>query len=297
MVLLVDGLAGAPIPKEEVGNRLGLDQAAVGALLEIGESSHLVKTIPMIDGDVLYSPFFGFENPELIGELVTEHGSEQLALAFATIRQEQGIPVTDAQPFLMDAVSRGLLMAPAVELPNGQFQPFAALPYALERDLLRGRKPILDKALAVLACLRCGQHYGGYSRLPASSLVNVIDKLLDPNRGFLQPHESHERQYRLMHRTGLIAFDPDTLPGGSWVTPRFIDTADNREALKIAQDLITHGQQLSGRVGDEQARQTLRLGKAFAAPMQTVARVRGKAPTSAKQWQSVIDSAMGRGRM
>lgn len=297
MVLLVDHLADAPMPVEELASRVGLDTAAVPTLLEVGRQAELVKTIQLLDGDVVYSPFFGFENPELVGNLVRDHGPEQLAVAFAALRGEQGMPVTDAQPLLLDAIARGVLLAPAVQLPDGTAQPFATLPYTLDRELLRGRKPVLEKALAVLACLRCGQHFGGATSLPANSLVNVIDKLLDPNRGFLQPHSSHERQYRLMHAAGLLAFDPDLLAGGHWVTPRFIDTADNRDALRIARDLITYGEPMAGRVGDEQARAALVLDQPFRAPMQTLARLRGKAAATPKQWQSVIDAALGRGRV
>lgn len=297
MVRLVDELADAPIPVEEVADRIGLDPGAVPTLMEVGEHASLVKRIQLVDGDVLYSPFFGFEQPQLLGELVRDHGSEQLALAFGALRGEQGMPVTDAQPLLMDAIGRGLLLAPSVELPSGLLQPFATLPYALDKDLLRTRKPVLEKALAVLACLRCGQHFGGYNSLPADALVGVIDRLLDPSRGFLRPHESHERQYRLMHAAGLLAFDPDLWPGGKWVTPRFIDTPDNREALQIARDLITYGEPVAGRVGDEQARAALVLGQPFAAPMQTIGRMRGKAPATPKQWQAVINAALGKGRI
>ncbi|WP_330452226.1 MULTISPECIES: hypothetical protein [unclassified Streptomyces] len=297
MVLLVDHLSDAPTPAEELASEAGLDTAALPDLLAVGEGAELVKRIQLPDGDVLYSPFFGFENPEVIAELVRDHGPDQLAEAFAAVRGEQGLPIGDAQPLLQDAIGRGLLLAPAVERPDGTLQPFASLPYTLDRELLRGRKPVLEKALAVLACLRCGQHFGGVTSLPAAALVDVIDKLLDPNRGFLRPHGSHARQYRLMHSAGLLAFDADLLPGGNWVTPRFIDTEDNREALKIARDLITHGEQLSGRVGDEDARKALALGQPFTAPMQTMNRTRAKAPVSVKQWQSVIDSALGRGRV
>jgi hypothetical protein len=297
MIRLVDHLADAPIPVEELADRVGLDHAAVPTLLEIAGRAELVKAIPLLDGDVVYSPFFGFENPELVGELVRDHGSASLADAFAALRGEQGMPVTAAQPLLQDAVARGLLLAPAVQLPAGGMQPFAVLPYTLDRDLLRARKPVLEKALAVIACLRCGQHFGGATNLPAHALVAVIDKLLDPGRGFLLPHGSHERQYRLMHSAGLIAFDPDLMPGGQWVTPRFIDTQDNRDALRIARDLITYGEPLAGRVGDDQARAALVLGQPFTAPMQTVARLRGKAAASPAQWQKVIDAALGRGRI
>lgn len=296
MVRLVAYLADGPVPEEEVTGKVGLDSAALPRLLEVGERSELVKRIQVPDGDVLYSPFFGFENPEVMAELVRDHGGDQLAEAFAAVRSTQGLPVGDAQPLIQDAITRGLLLAPAVERPDGTLQPFAALPYTLDRGLLRGRKPVLEKALAVLACLRCGQHFGGYTSLPAAALVDVIDKLLDPNRGFLFPHGSHERQYRLIHSAGLVAFDPDLRPGGKWVTPRFIDTPDNREALRIARDLLTFGEQMGSRVGDEQARQVLSQGELFTAPMQTMHRTRTKAPVSPRQWQGVVDAALGRGR-
>ena len=297
IVLLVDHLADAPLPVEELAGRIGLDTAAMPQLLEVGQQAQLVKTIPLLDGDVAYSPFFGFENPDLVGGLVRDYGPEQLALAFAALKAEQGMPVTEAQPLLQDAIARGLVLAPSVERPNGMLQPFATLPYTLDHELLRNRKPVLEKALAVLACLRCGQHFGGATDLSAGALVNVIDKLLDPHRGFLMPHSSHERQYRLMYAAGLLAFDPDLMPGGQWVTPRFIDTQDNRDALRIARDLITYGEPLAGRVGDDQARAALVLGQPFAAPMQTVARLRGKATTSPKQWQKVVNAALSLGRI
>jgi hypothetical protein len=298
MLILVDDLAIAPVAVEELADRSGLDTKALLTLLPVAESAQLVKRIQLLDGDVVYSPFFGFENPNVISDLVVEHGTEELAVAFAALRAEQGLPVTAlTHPILIDAIARGLVMAPGVLRPDGVLQPFAALPYSLDRELLKSRKPVLEKALAVIACLRCGQHFGGATSLPSGSLRSVIDKLLDRNRGFLVPHSSHERQYALMHRAGIIAFGEDLRPGGSWVTPRFIDSEDNRAALLLARDLITHGEQLSGRVGDVQAREALMLGSSFSAPMQTVNRIRTKAAATGKQWQKVIDAALGRGRL
>ena len=62
-----------------------------------------------------------------------------------------------------------------MERPGGTLQPFATLPYTLDPGLLRSRKPVLEKALAVLACLRCGQHFGGATSLSPGAMVNVID--------------------------------------------------------------------------------------------------------------------------
>lgn len=295
LVTVVHRLAASPAPLEELVDELNLDQADMPTLLDLGKNSHLVKVLRTIDGDVAYSPFYAFEKPQAIDELVAVHSSGQLAEEFAILHSYQGLPVDPAKtPLIADAVSRGFLLAPGVDRPDGIEQPFATLPYVLSPDLLTTRKPVLEKSLAVVACLRCGENFGGYSDLPADALIAVINKLLDPNRGFLAPHSSHERQYGLMHRAGLIAFDADLRPGGKWVTPRFIDTEDNREALKIARDLLQHGEMMGNRIGDDTARAMLAHGVALTAPMQTVAKYRPKAAANPKEWIKVVNAAMSR---
>lgn len=295
LLLVVDGLSAAPMPLEELEPRFGLDRSDMGALLDVGQGAGLVQVLKTIDGDLAYSPFFGFENPQLLGDLVRDHGPGQLADEFQALRERQGLAVDrDTYPLLADAVARGLVMAPSVDLPSGTAQAFAALPYVPDQTLLTTRKPVLDKALAVVACLRCAETHGGYSDLTPAGLVHAIDKLLDPNRGFLNPHSSHERQYQLIYRAGLVAFDADLRPGGSWVTPRFVDTADNREALGLARDLITHGQAVQHRVDDSLARQILNTGSGYASPMQTMYRSRAMAMPDPKHFRSVFEAAMGR---
>jgi hypothetical protein len=295
LVAVVHRLAAAPAAAEELVNELNLDQGDVPTLLDLGKNSHLMKVLRTIDGDLVYSPFYAFEKPKAIDELVATHGSDRLAEEFSMLHSYQGLPVDPARtPLIADAVARGFLLAPSVDRPDGVEQPFATLPYALSHDLLTTRKPVLDKALAVVACLRCGEHFGGYSDLPPDALVEVINKLLDPNRGFLMPHSSHERQYGLMHKAGLVAFHPDLLPGGKWVTPRFIDTPDNRQALQIAKDLLQHGEMIGNRIGDDTARAMLAQGATLSAPIQTVAKYRPKAAANPKQWIKVVNAAMSR---
>lgn len=297
VVLVVDSLAQSPLPVEELVNRVGLDASDLSAILDVTQASQLVKVMPTVDGDLAYSPFLGFENPGLIGGLAEEHGSHLLADSLATLRGEQGTPLSIAGPVIADAVARGLLIAPSVELAGGTFESFATLPYSLDSQILRDRKPILDKALAVIACLRCGQYFGGATDLPASALVRVIDVFLDPSRGVLQPHSSHARQYGTLHRMGIIAFDPDTRPGGRWVTPRFIDTEDNRAALQLARDLLTHGESVGSRVSDDAARSALALGSPYSSPMQTVGRYREKVTMNNRDWEAVLRSVFGRGAL
>jgi hypothetical protein len=294
LLVVVHGLARTPIPLESLAQTLDLDAADVPQLREVAEGAGLMQTLRTIDGEVAYSPFFGFEHPQLLGELVLKHGSDRLIAEFLAVRAKQGLPIGPTTfPMLTEAVAGGLVMAPTVTLPGGAQQAFAALPYATDSKLLIAQKPVLDKALAVLACLRCAESFGGYNNLSAQGLVNVIDKLLDPNRGFLSPHSGHKRQYELMRNAGLILFGPDTMPGGVWVTPTFIDTEDNRAALALARDLLTHGESIGQRVDDSLARDALESGTGYTAPMQTTHRVRKSVQPSAREFEKIFEAAMG----
>lgn len=295
MLLLVDGLSEAPVPLESLENRYGLDGAAVPDLVEVGTGAGLVRILRTIDGDIAYSPFFAFENPQLLGALVMEHGTDQLISEFSAVRAKQGLEIAqESYPLLMGAVAGGLVMAPSVRLPDGSTRAFAAMPYVSDAKLLTARKPVLDKALAVLACLRCAENHAEFNRLTPDALVNVINKLLDPNRGFLNPNSAHRRQYELMRNSGLIVFAADTMPGGRWVTPTFVDTHDNREALALARDLITHGELVERRVDDSVARTALEAGTGYRAPMQTSHRLREYAQPSPQHFEKIFEKAMGR---
>jgi hypothetical protein len=289
LVAVVDRLAMSPVPTEELENELGLDRGDVPRLLEVGKESELVKGVALVDGEVLYSPFFGFENPALLASLLETHGSGRFAEELQTVRAHQGLPLDPkTHPALADAVARGFIMAPSVTTPTGDDQPFATVPYVPDQTLLTVRKPVLDKALAVLACVRCGQYFGGATstRSPAA----VLTALLNPSHGYrLGPHSSHQRQYQLLYRMQIVDF----VPSGNWVMPELIVTDDNLEAVRLARDLLTLGEPLENRAGDDDARRLL-LNSNYRGPLQTVSRRRHQKTLSEKEYRAVLDAAMGR---
>jgi hypothetical protein len=97
-----------------------------------------------------------------------------------------------------------------------------------------------------------------------------------------------------MRNVGLVIFAPDSRPGGRWVTPTFVDTEDNREALLLARDLITHGELVEQRVDDSAARRALEAGNDFRAPMQTMHRMRESVGLSPEHFGRIFEKAMGR---
>lgn len=291
MVSVVDHLAGGPLPADMLVEGVGVESADVERLIQLGRDTQLIQAVSGVDGTILYSPFTAFENPAMLSELADKHGGDQLVAEFAVLRHRQGLAVTpDSFPLLYEAVARGLLIAPSVELPGGGNQPFATLPYTVDRGLLIGEKPVLDKALAVLSCIRCGEEFGGYSDLPSS--VNAIDKLL--REGELNPHSSSERQYQLIRNKGVVAYGPDPEPWGTWVVPTLIDTDDNRRALHIARDLITEGEPMEGR--DVTAAQDLLATNArYHNPMKTVSANRPRLAHREAEYSKIIAAVMGYG--
>lgn len=291
MVAVVDRLAAGPLPAEMLVDRVGVEASDVERVLQLGSDTQLIKAVSGLDGTILYSPFTAFENPSLLNELAEKHGGDQLLTEFDALRNRQGLAVSPQRfPMLYDAVARGLLLAPSVELPGGSDQPFATLPYTVDRNLLVGEKPVLDKALAVVACIRCGEEFGGYSDLP--SALAAINKLL--REGELNPHSSSKRQYRLMRNKGVVAYGPDPMPWGHWVVPTLIDTPDNRRALEIARDLITVGEPMAGRDA-EGARNLLSSDARYLNPMKTVGVSRPRLAHKEAEYSKIIAAVMGYG--
>ena len=291
LVAVVGRLAAGPIPAEALTESVDVEKSDVERILGLGEEAQLIMAVSGVDGKILYSPFTAFENPTLLNDLAETHGSDQMLADFEALRQRQGLAVTpESFPLLYDAVARGLLLAPSVELPDGGSQPFAVLPYTLDRQLLVGQKPVLDKALAVVACVRCGEQFGGYSDLPSATAA--INKLL--REGKLAPHSSSQRQYRLMRNKGIVAYGPDPMPWGTWVVPTLIDTEDNRQALEIARDLMTLGESMAGRDASG-AREHLAADARYLNPMKTVAANRPRLLQSEAEHSKIIAAIMGYG--
>jgi hypothetical protein len=292
VVAVVNRLAHGPLPAELLVNEVGIDANDLDKLMVLGIEARLIQAVSGIEGTILYSPYTAFENPQLLTELAEQHGSDQLLAEFSALREHQGLPVRpDQYPMLYDAIGRGLLIAPSVELPGGAGeQPFATLPYTLDRGLLVGEKPVLDKALAVIACVRCGEQFGGVTNL--ASAAAGVNALL--NNGAIAPHSSHQRQYRLMRNKGIITFGPDWRPGGSWVSPTLVDTPDNRRALEIALELLTLGESLGGRDA-EGARELLSTDARYLGPLKTIKATKPRLVHKEAEYSKIIAAVMGYG--
>jgi hypothetical protein len=294
LLVVVNRLATSPIPLETLTTDLGVDKSDLDRLYRLGVDTSIFMTVETGDGALLYSPYMAFENPSKMYQALVSHGSGQLAEAMDRIARYQGYPVSSASdPVLADAVGRGLIAAPAVMLPEKTMQAFATLPYTFDRSLTRDRKPLLDKALAIVACVRCGQHFGGTTN--TRDAVLVLEALAE--RECLSPHSSHERQYKLLRDLGVIRFLQDTRPNGTWVRPSLIRTDENLEAVRLAITLIQGQESFRGRESDEGVKKLLGLDARSLKPLQVAHRTPVKRFLAERELSRAFDNLLGRGEL
>ena len=271
LITVVDRLTKHPLPFESLTEDLGIDKSDIDPLYRLGVDTSIFKTVETVDGILLYSPYMAFENPGGMYAALQNHGSGQIAEALAKVSDYQGYPVNaQDEPILLDTIARGIIPAPAVQRPGLDLISFATMPYAFDRSLTRDRKPTLDKALAIVACVRCGEHFGGATN--ARDVVTVLGALRD--REYLNPHSSHARQYKLLRDLGVIRFLPDIKPSRGWMRPSFLRTPENEEAMSIAIALLQGREYMSGRESDDGIKALLDLDARALKPLQSVAKTK-----------------------
>jgi hypothetical protein len=206
--------------------------------------------------------------------------------AYERVRTYQGTPVlsTAEDEILNSLIAAGLVAGPSVERPDGNLQSFAIAPYGLPPDLLTVRKPILDKAMAVLAAVRTGQHFGGITSIYDPRLV--LRALLTPDR-WVARHTSTARQYSVLWQMGIVRFQ-----GGTRKQMQLINTTDNRTAVQTAIDLLTIGEAFRYK---EQSAQALFDPKGnYRTPIQAIKPARKRRPslqilrTMADLWETAM---------
>lgn len=269
---------------------LDIDPRALSQVMELGQSAEAIRTVKVGEAQVAYSPFFAYERPEAIGEALEALDVRAVREAYESVRGYQGMPLSTATVgnSLTGLVSAGLMAGPALETPDHRIETFAVAPYGLPLSLRTVRRPVLDKALAVVAAIRMGENFGGVTSLYAP--IALLRRLQDPGYA-TKPHSSTKRQYAVLHRLGIVRF----AGSGDRFGIQLIDNPDNREAVEIAINLLAHGEATTAKEPTLEVQQVLLQGGSYRYPIQGVARARRSGKTlPAALIERIFESAMGR---
>ena len=251
-----DILTSSPVPEIYVREQLGLDDTTYAKVLDVGRSGKLIEqyTSPADNETILYSPLYWIENPEKVKrmyELLKRHGADEVHTALSKVRSYQGFPLlnevltTESSSssaeieIISEAIRRGIILAPEVDSFRGKrnfaFVPTVGLPVE--------EKIILEKAMAVLACIRYGQHFGSITKIhDPEAILNAV--LRPPHR--IGSHTEIRRQYAILVGRGMGRVFPDSTQRERYFF-ELIPTDENKRAVQLARDLLKVGEVIEGK--------------------------------------------------
>jgi hypothetical protein len=280
----LNDLYSGPQDKEGVLRSLGLDGTQQSIMLDVMHSGSLIAT-QVVDGQpLLYTPLAVDGNPTAYLQWAQKFPDE-VAAALAVLRASQGLPIDDpdlqTNQALNDAVQTGVLMPVCVAGATGS-KDFVFAPHG---GLNSEEYVILDKARAILACVRYGQKFaqGRPIRYP-----RLILERLRSERRFRKGHPDLFTQYGLLVQK-LIGHLEDE-GNGRW---NFIvdDTDENLKALDVALEMLQYGESPSARINID-AQKALLSSTGYQGPIPTRIRL-GKSMQTSPKTQAEIVKQMG----
>ena len=275
---ILDKLAFTPLPEQQLFEVIGADARATQKLQAVGEGAALVQSYLLHNGHkIVTSPLHAFENPNQIVDLFENYPSDKIQEAFKEIRSSPGFPILmdSAQPIIKDMVRLGLVPAPTVVGADQRERAFAIMLYGLNPEYLTTKKQVLDRALALIACVRCGEVSGGVTSIKMPD--KLLSALMDPGRNYtIRGHSSTPRQYAPLIRLGMI--EPVKTMSDRWGA-HLIPMPHNLEAVQLARTLLQRqGDALPERGNEREAATLLYTGNEYLAPLETVALSKRKLP-------------------
>jgi hypothetical protein len=218
-----------PFARDDLLKRHGLSKETANIVLEIGDDGTFLMTERLNSGEqIVYSPLYGDNNPIKAFEVVRKYGDQKVVDLMSRIQAFQGMPLDrlamDAS-LVYEAQIAGILLTPAVK--DKQFV------FTFQHGTDPEEIVILDKARAILSCVRYGEHFADVTKImyPAAILRTLIDNKK------LTPHSEHLKQYGLLVTKGIGRVDQV----GSRYQFSVLDTPDNMKALRTALDILRSG--------------------------------------------------------
>ena len=261
-VRLLDDLMLSPDRSRSLCQKRSLDSKSFDIIRDVGRTGEFLKTYtsPVDGAEIAYSPLYHDENPEKTIELIDAFPNEDVVAILRSIRDYQGKPVDGiTDPVLRAAIETGCLPTPTVNSTNGS-KKFMFTPL---QGVGKLEKALLEKARAIVACVRYGEHFAGVTKI---LYPKAILERLKSNKQ-IGPHSEIKDQYVLLQKLGV-----GVIRKSLQYTSRFVfhlyDTEENMRALDMAIQYLTVHEIVRGDPREEDARQLLLPG-VYESPLRT----------------------------
>ncbi|TWA72913.1 hypothetical protein FBZ82_102515 [Azospirillum brasilense] len=236
-IILLESVSSFPQTYDQMKSSLGLDQPLLNTILDISKDGALVDTLVKGGERVLYSPLSTEGKPDAVLALCKRHPELEIVSAFEEVRSYQGLPLNAIKGASANVLKNGLrlgVLSPYTVKYAGVEHQFAFTPRG---GLQPEEMIILEKARAILAGVRCGQHFAGNGKI---KYPEAIIRTLINEKKFRYPRTDIPEQYSLLITKGIARIEPDRFRSGYWHL-HFIDTPENIRAANLAIDMLGSG--------------------------------------------------------
>jgi hypothetical protein len=263
---------------------LGLGRTEEAIMLDVMESGLLIARENVDGQQMIYSPLAVDNNPNIYLQWAKKYPSE-VSSTINTLVNYQGMPISDPKisgnEVFNSAITTGVLMPVKVDGATGS-QKFIFAPHG---GLSQEESVIMDKARALVSCVRYGQRFAEgrpikYPRLILEQLRN--------QKHFKKGHPDLYSQYGLLAEK-LIGHPFDE--GNGYWNFEIDDTDENIKALDVALEMLQHGETPSAKI-DLEAKKALLNSSGYEGPISTRVRLSKDINTS-KETKSEIIRQMG----
>ena len=237
LILTLDTLIQTPTQLNDIDAINDLKNSEKDAVLELGSNAGLIDVVDE-ERMIYYSPLLWDVNPRKLASYMKKVNQSSFSQVLSLTKKKQGIDVTNtADTLILQAISGGILPSYRITSTGGPrvygFSPYTGNLLSSDEEIT-----ILDKARALVACLRYGSEAATITRI--RNPLWILEALTDSNRNYsLKPHSELKLQYGMLIAKQL----------GRIIQTRnnrfifqLIPTPDNLRACEIAKELIKAGE-------------------------------------------------------
>lgn len=277
---ILQKLHSGPADKAELMESAGLDAGKQAIMLDVMESGLLVATETVEGQPLIYTPLAVDGSPTVYLQWAKKFPTE-VSRAIKTLMDHQGMPLSDpliaTNTALNDAILTGVLMPVKVSGATGE-QRFVFAPHG---SLSPEEGVIMDKARAILGCVRYGQKFAQGRSIKYPRLI--LEQLRD-YKHFKKGHPDLFTQYGLLAEK-LIGHPVDE-GNGRW-NFEIDDTDENMKAINVAIEMLQHGDAPSARI-DLDAKKALLSSSGYEGPISTRVRLSKTIKSSTETRSEII---------
>lgn len=231
----LDSLIESPKDISDLEPLLDLNKSDLAAVLELGTNSAIIESVDD-QKRVYFSPLLWDVSPKKLANFLKAASTTSFGDILKKLKKPGSDVTGTKDPLIAQAISGGILPSYGVKSTGGP-RVYSFTPYTGGLLGSESQKTVLDKARALVACLRYGSEAATITRI--RNPLAILSALTDPMRDYgLKPHSELKLQYGMLvsKQIGRV------IQVGERYVFQVIPTDDNLKACAIARELLATGE-------------------------------------------------------